>query len=81
MIEQMRLDFPAAAKAEEWSAEEQADIGAAIKAAIAAKDAEALAYWSKRIADGAARWRAWCERVRAAEAAIKAEAEAKRRAA
>lgn len=72
MIEQMRLDFPAAAKAEEWSVEEQADIGAAIKAAIAAGDTEALAYWAKRIADGAARWRAWCERVRAAEADIKA---------
>lgn len=72
MIEQMRLDFPLAAKAEEWTVEEQADIGAAIKAAIAAKDTEALAYWSKRIADAATRWRTWCERVRAAEAAIKA---------
>ncbi len=68
----MRLDFPAAAKAEEWSAEDQAAIGEAIKAAIAAKDAEALAYWAGRITDAAARWRAWCERVRAAEAAIKA---------
>lgn len=81
MIEQMRIDFPAAAKAEDWTVEEQADIGAAIKAAIAAKDAEALAYWSRRIASAAARWKAWCERVRAVEAAIKAEAEAKRRAA
>ncbi|MBK8161495.1 MAG: hypothetical protein IPK59_23030 [Rhodospirillaceae bacterium] len=72
MIEQMRLDFPAAAKAEGWSVEEQADIGLAIKAAIAAGDAEALAYWAKRIADGAAQWRAWCERVREAEANIKA---------
>ncbi len=72
MIEQMRIDFPAAAKAEEWSAEDQAAIGEAIKAAIAGKDAEALAYWAGRIADAAARWRTWCERVRAAEAAIKA---------
>ena len=72
MIEQMRLDFPAAAKAGEWSVEEQADIGAAIKAAIASGDTEALAYWAKRIADGAAQWRAWCERVREAEANIKA---------
>lgn len=72
MIEQMRRDFPLAAKAEQWSVEEQADIGGAIKAAIAANDAEALAYWAKRIADAAARWHAWCERVRAAEASIKA---------
>lgn len=78
VIDQMRIDFPAAAKAEEWTVEEQADIGAAIKVAIAAKDAEALAYWSKRIADGAALWRAWCERVRAAEVSIKAAAEARR---
>lgn len=72
MIEQMRLDFPLAVKAEQWSDEEQADIGAAIKEAIAANDADALAYWAKRIAAGAAQWRTWCERVRAAEAAIKA---------
>jgi hypothetical protein len=72
VIEQMRLDFPAAAKAEDWSVEEQADIGAVIKAAIVANDAEALAYWAGRISDAADRWRVWCERVRAAEAAIKA---------
>lgn len=72
MIEQMRLDFPLAARVEEWTAEEQADIGAAIRAAVAANDTEALAYWSKRIADAVARWHAWCERVRAAEANIKA---------
>jgi hypothetical protein len=78
----MRIDFPAAAKAEEWTAEEQADIGLAIKAAIASSDAEALAYWATRIADGSARWRAWCERVRAAEAAIRlGAAEARRKAA
>ena len=41
-LERMRLDFPLAAKSEEWSAEDQAAIGEAIKAAIAAGDAEAL---------------------------------------
>jgi hypothetical protein len=73
VIEQMRLDFPLAAKAEEWTAEDQAAIGEAVKAAIAAGDDEALAYWAGRIGDGAARWRAWCDRVRAIEAAIKAQ--------
>lgn len=73
MIEQMRLDFPLAAKAEEWTAEDQAVIGEAVKAAIAAGDDEALAYWAGRIAEAAGRWRAWCERVRAVEAAIKAQ--------
>ena len=72
MIEQMRLDFPLAAKAEEWSADDQAAIGDAIKAAVAAGDAEALAYWSRRITEAAARWRAWCKRVRDFEADIKA---------
>jgi hypothetical protein len=81
VIEQMRLDFPAAAKAEEWSVEDQAAIGDAIKAAVAAGDAEALGYWSGRITEAAARWRAWCKRVRDIEAGIKAAAEARRRAA
>lgn len=72
VIEQMRLDFPLAAKAEEWTAEDQAAIGEAIKAAIAAGDDEALAYWAGRIGEAAARWRAWCDRVRAIEADIKA---------
>ena len=72
MIEQMRLDFPVAAKAEGWSVEEQADIGLAIKDAIADGDGEALADWAKGIPRAAAQGRAWCERVREAEANIKA---------
>ena len=81
MIEQMRTDFPLAAKAERWSAEDQAEIGAAIKAAIDANDTEALAYWSGQIAEAAATWRAWCNRVRLAEARIKAGIEERRLAA
>lgn len=71
MIEQMRLDFPLAAKQEDWSAEEQADIGAAIRAAIETNDSEALAYWSQQLAASAAAWRAWCARVREAEARMR----------
>lgn len=78
MIERMRADFSLAAKAEQWSVEEQAEIGAVIKAAIEANDAEVLAYWSGRIDEAATRWRDWCARVRLAESRIKAAAETKR---
>lgn len=74
MIERMRLDFPLAAKAEGWSVEDQDEVGAAIRAAVAAGDQETLAYWAKRLADGAAQWRAWCARVRQAEASARAAA-------
>lgn len=70
-LEQMRLAFPLAAKADEWTAADQAEIGEAIRAAIAAGNDEALGYWAKRIGEAAARWRAWCDRVRAIEADIK----------
>lgn len=72
MIDQMRIDFPLAAKAEGWTAEDQAAIGEAVTRAVAAGDAEALNYWAKRFGDGAAWWRAWCDRVRAIETDIKA---------
>lgn len=79
-IAQMRADFPLAAKARDWSEQDQADIGIAIKAAIASNDAEALTYWSRELAEAAAWWRAWCERVRLAEARIKEAAAAERKA-
>lgn len=77
MIEQMRSDFPLAAQAEEWTAEDQAEIGAAIKAAIDAGDAEAVGYWAVVLAEAAARWRSWCDSVRKVEAAMKASSKMK----
>ena len=71
MIEQMRADFPDAARQEEWSAQDQAEIGAAIREAIAANDAEAQAYWSRELARAAGEWRAFCARVREAEERMK----------
>lgn len=67
-LDQLRADFRLAAKAEGWSDADQADIAAAIKAAIDGDDQAVLAYWASRCADSAAEWRAWCERVRHAEA-------------
>lgn len=79
MIETMREDFPWAAKGEAWDAAEQAEIGAAVRDAIAAGDEEALAYWAGRIRVAAEAWRAWCARVRLAEARIREEMSARRR--
>jgi hypothetical protein len=70
-IAQMRADFPLAAKARDWSERDQADIGVAIKAAIAANDAEALAYWSQYLVRAAGEWRDFCASVRAAEQRMK----------
>ena len=74
MIEQMRADFPDAAKWEEWSAEDQAEIGAEIRAALEANDAEALAYWAEELARAAGEWRSFGARVRAAEERMKTTA-------
>lgn len=72
MIEQMRADFPDAARYEGWSAEDQAEFGAAIRAAIAASDTEALAYWSQELARAAGEWRRFCASVREAEERMRA---------
>lgn len=78
-IDRMRADFPLAALAEGWSAGDQAEIGAAIKAAMDAGDAETIAYWSAVLAEAAGRWRAWCERVRQAEATMRVSGKNKER--
>ncbi len=80
-LAQMRRDFPLAAKGEAWDAAEQDEIGEAVREAVAAGDTEALAYWAGRIATAANAWRAWCARVRQAEANIRAAIEASREAA
>lgn len=75
MIEQMRVDFPDAARQLEWSAEDQAEIGAVIRAAVAAQDTEALTYWAWRLATAAEEWRRWRARVRQAEERMKVAAQ------
>jgi len=73
MIEQMRADFADAASWEGWSEADKVEIGAAIRDAIAANDAEALAYWSRELARGAEEWRRFRARVREAEARMRAK--------
>lgn len=75
MIEQMRTDFADAARWEDWSEADQAVIGAEIRAASAAHDDAALAYWAWRLATAAEAWRCWRARVREAEVRIKAAAQ------
>lgn len=67
MIEQMRTDFADAARWEEWSADDQAEIGAVLRQAIADNAEEALAYWAWRLGAAAEEWRRWRARVRQAE--------------
>lgn len=58
LIDKMRADFTVVAadrKAEgEWSDDDIADIGAAIKAAIAANNTETIVLWARWLADLAA---------------------------
>lgn len=79
-LERMRRDFADAALAEEWDAQMRDAVAAAIREADKAGDTEKLAYWSWRLDEAATRWRAWRARVRAAEAAIRADLAEKARA-
>lgn len=71
-LQRMRTCFKVAAVWEGWTAEEQEEISAAIRAALDAGDPEILACWRDWLEDmsGLARMAALC---RAAEARIKAE--------
>jgi len=79
-IERMRVAFVLAAAWEGWSASDQAEYGAAIRAALEANDEPALAWWEQCLeqASGLAYMADLC---RAAEARIKAAAEARRKSA
>lgn len=73
MIEQMRADFADAARWEGWSEADQAELGVVIREAIAANDADAITYWSWRLATAAEEWRRWRAQVREAEARMRAK--------
>ncbi|MBS1198139.1 MAG: hypothetical protein H6R18_1924 [Proteobacteria bacterium] len=60
LIDKMRSDFKLVAKKRrelgDWSEEDEADIGGAVKAAIDRKDRDLILCWSRWLADLAA----WC---------------------
>ena len=63
VIAKMRADWTVVSEARrasgEWSAQDEAEIGEAIKAAVASKDAASLACWSRWLADLSAWVTAW----------------------
>lgn len=77
-LNRMRRCFLVAAVWNGWTEADQAEFGAAIKAAVDAGDTEALAWWADFLeqASGLAYLTALC---RATEARIKAAAEERRR--
>ena len=78
LIAKMRADWLVVAEnrrqAKEWSAEDEIEIGQAIKAAIETKDRNAIACWSRWLADLSAWVTAWNLVCRGSEAAMRTEA-------
>ena len=78
LIAKMRADWTVVAAhrvaAKEWTTEDEIEIGQAIKAAIDAKDRNAIACWSRWLADLSAWVTAWNLICRGSEAAMRAEA-------
>lgn len=72
-LNRMRRAFASAAIWCGWSAADQADIGATIKAVIDSGDEAAIAWWSGYLV-GLAGWDYLGQQCRAAEARMKAEA-------
>ncbi len=75
LITKMRADWTVVAEfrtaSKEWTAEDEADIGQAIKAAIDAKDRALIACWSRWLADLSAWVAAWNLICRGSEAAMR----------
>ncbi len=78
-IERMRVAFVLAAAWEGWSAEDQAEYGTAIRAALDGGDEAVLAWWEQYL-DQASGLSYMAGRCRAIEAGIKAAAETRGRA-
>jgi hypothetical protein len=78
LIDKMRADWSVVAAhlvaAKEWTKEDEIEIGQAIKAAIDAKDRNAIACWSRWLADLSAWVTAWNLICRGSEAAMRAAA-------
>ena len=83
LIAKMRADWAVVAEhrvaAKEWTPEDEIEIGQAIKAAIDAKDRNAIACWSRWLADLSAWVTAWNLICRQSEAAMKAAARENRK--
>ena len=75
VISKMRADFLVVSEhrreAKEWTAEDEADIAAAIKRSIEEKDLDALASWSRWLADLSAWVTAWNLICRGSEARMR----------
>lgn len=78
VVEKMRSDWAVVAQnrreSGDWTESEEADILAAIKAAIDAKDKTLIACWSRWLADLSAWVTAWNLICRGSEAAMRTEA-------
>lgn len=78
LITKMRADWTVVAEhrtaSNEWTPEDEIDIGQAIKAAIDSKDRIQIACWSRWLADLSAWVVAWNLICRGAEASMKAAA-------
>jgi len=78
LVAKMRADWSVVAQfrrdSGDWTESEEADILAAIKAAIDAGDRNAIACWSRWLADLSAWVTAWNLICRGSEAAMRAEA-------
>lgn len=84
VIQKMRADFARVAEVRkqrgDWTAEDEAEIGAAIKAAIDKGDPDMISSWALWLADLAASIAAWDLIVRGSMARMRAEAEEWRKA-
>jgi len=82
LIAKMRADWLVVAESRrssgDWTEEDERDIAQAIKAAIEAKDRNALACWSRWLADLSAWVTAWNLICRGSEASMKSAARAER---
>lgn len=82
LIAKMRADWVvvAAARREtgDWTQQDEQEIGEAIKAAVAAKDRNVLACWSRWLADLSAWVTAWNLVCRGSESSMKAAAREQR---
>ncbi len=80
VITKMRADFTVVAEhrreAKEWTAEDEADIAAAIRRSIEEQDLNALASWSRWLADLSAWVTAWNLICRGSEARMREAARA-----
>ncbi len=80
VITKMRADFTVVAEhrreAKEWSPEDEADIAAAIRRSIEEQDLNALASWSRWLADLSAWVTAWNLICRGSEARMREAARA-----